>query len=263
MSVEAKLRARARELLEKKEVAAVLGYRAGTRAEVAVPVLISEPGQAETLVLNGYCLQNLATYLPKLRRAGRIAVVATHATSRSIVNLLKERQVERDKLFVLGVPSGELRPVIVDEMFDEVPGLSAKSDDADSAFEARSPQERWDILSAELSRCIRCYACRAACPNCYCPTCFVDASRPRRVGRTNDLSDNVIFHLMRAMHMAGRCVECGACARACPMEIDLARINRKVSRIVRERFGAESGMSLDDPLPLAAFDTEDKQEFIR
>ena len=67
---------------------------------------------------------------------------------------------------------------------------------------------------------------------------------------------------MRAMHMAGRCVECGACEEACPVDIPLMLINRKVGLIVRERFDDVPGTDPDKPLPLAAFAPEDKQEFI-
>jgi ferredoxin len=153
--------------------------------------------------------------------------------------------------------------VLYDEFLGEKLPEPASDDYPDIAeFEKLPAEARWRQLTEELSRCIRCYACRAVCPNCYCPTCFVDASQPGWVGRTNDESDNVMFHIMRAMHMAGRCVECGACARACPMDIDLMRLNRKVARIVRERFNHVSGMNLDDPLPMTTFSPDDAQEFI-
>ena len=130
-------------------------------------------------------------------------------------------------------------------------------------FEMLSPDQRWQVLMDDVSRCIRCYACRQVCPSCYCPTCFVDANSPQWVGKTTAGSDNMMFHLMRAMHMAGRCVECGSCSRGCPMGIDLMKFNRKVAQVVKERFGAVAGLNPDEPPALAAFDPNDKQEFIR
>lgn len=277
------LRQRARILLENKEVAAVLGYRAGTLPGTTVPWLASRPEQAEKLVWNENCLANLAAYLPKLKRLGRLAVVASGPTSRSLVNLIKENQIRRENLYIIGIAGpvltaptsaekpaepmtlfGTPNPVIYDEMIGEKAPEPEPDDYADIvAFERLPSAERWRILREELSRCIRCYACRQVCPNCYCPTCFVDVSQPQWVGRTPDDSDTMIFHIMRAMHMAGRCVECGACARACPMGINLMRLNRKVALIVRSRFGHVSGMKLDEPLPLASFRTDDGQEFIK
>lgn len=270
MSTESALRGRCRALLTGKEVALVVGYRAGRRPDTSLPLFATSPEQADLLVLNKHCHHNLAAYLTGLRHRGRIAVVATGPTSRSIVNLLKENQLNRENLYIIGVadpvPEATSRvrnPVICDEMVGDKAKEPVDEDHTDLAeFEKLGSAERWRILSQDLSNCIRCYACRQVCPNCYCPTCFVDASRPQWVGRTTDQSDTVIFHIMRALHMAGRCVECGACARACPMGIDLMRINRKVACIVRDRFGHASGMSLGDPLPLTAFSPDDKQEFI-
>ncbi len=275
------LRNRVRTLLENKEVVAALGYRAGTLPGTAVPWLARKPEHADKLVWNENCLANLAVYLPRLKKLGRLAIVASGPTSRSLVNLLKENQIRRENLYIIGiaglVPSaptstaepktlfGTPNPVIYDEMIGEkAPEPEQPDDYADIvAFEKLPSEERWRILREELSRCIRCYACRQVCPNCYCPNCFVDVSQPQWVGRTPDDSDTVIFHIMRAMHMAGRCVECGACARACPMGINLMRLNRKVALIVKSRFGHVSGMKLDEPLPLASFRTDDGQEFIK
>lgn len=270
MTVQELLQRKAKELLEQEKVAAVLGYRKGSLPGTAVPVLVIRPEQTETLILDENCLANLAAYLPKLKKLGKLAVVASGPTSRSIVNLVKENQVKREELHILGVAApipathGTPNPVLYDEMLGEKVEEPKPDDYSDIAeFEELPAEQRWRILSEELGHCIRCYACRQSCPNCYCPTCFVDASRPQWVGRTTDESDTIMFHIMRAMHMAGRCVECGACARACPMGIDLMRLNRKVALIVKNRFGHVSGMNLDDPLPLAGFQTDDKQEFIR
>jgi formate dehydrogenase subunit beta len=270
VSAEAALRERCRALLESGEVKMVVGYRASRSKGKCTPAFITRPDQADLLVLDEGCHHNLAAYLPGLKHKGGIAVVATGPTSRSIGNLLKENQFVRKDLYIIGVPdpcSAPTSNVRNAVLFDEFIGNKAQdpapaADQELAEFEARSPAERWEILSAELSRCIRCYACRQVCPNCYCPTCFVDDSRPQWVGRTPDRSDTIVFHIMRAMHMAGRCVECGACARACPMDIDLMLINRKVAAIVRDRFGHVSGVSLDDPLPLTTFTPEDEQEFV-
>lgn len=271
------LNRRARELLAKGEVVMVIGYRESGGGAVQ-PAFITSPEQADILLFDERCGQNLAAYLPALKNKGKLAVTAKGCDSRSIVNLIKEKQLERAGLHILGVGcSGVMEagrrsdacttcthpnPVIFDEMVTKpAPGQTGPTT-KQSDFEKLSADERWRTISSDVSRCIRCYACRQVCPNCYCPLCFVDATNPQWVGKTTDASDNMVFHLMRALHMAGRCVECGACARACPMGIDLMRLNRKAAQIAAERFKAEAGTEQDSSPALAAFDPNDSQEFI-
>jgi formate dehydrogenase subunit beta len=131
------------------------------------------------------------------------------------------------------------------------------------ALEAQAPDERWAYFTNEFSHCIRCYACRQACPCCYCAECFVDQTQPSWFGKSDDLADVMAFHLVRAYHLAGRCVNCGACSRACPMHIDLRALLQKLQKDVRELYGYEAGMDLEALPPLATFRPDDPQEFIK
>ena len=131
-----------------------------------------------------------------------------------------------------------------------------------SDLESKSTEERWAHFKEELSKCIRCYACRNVCPLCYCKMCFVDQTMPAWFGKTNDLSDTMIYHIVRAIHVAGRCVDCGACSRACPMDIDLRELVKKTGKIMKERYNCEAGVSLEQVPPLGEFKMEDPQEFI-
>jgi formate dehydrogenase subunit beta len=74
-----------------------------------------------------------------------------------------------------------------------------------------SIDERYKFFEDTLSKCIRCYACRQACAACNCRTCIFDEMKPQWVGRENNVTDNMMYHLVKAMHMAGRCIECGEC----------------------------------------------------
>lgn len=129
-------------------------------------------------------------------------------------------------------------------------------------LESWSADERWAYFTKEFSRCIRCYACRQACPCCYCPECFVDQTQPSWFAKSDDLSDIMAFHIVRAFHVAGRCLDCGACARACPMHIDLRTIGRMVEKDVRELYDYEAGMDLGSTPPLGTFRVDDPQDFI-
>lgn len=156
-------------------------------------------------------------------------------------------------------------PVISDEM---VADTVEEQKDVDrfaevSKVESMSTEEKWQHFEDLLSPCIRCYACRNACPLCYCPTCFVDEHRPQWVGKTLDSTDTRTFHFLRAYHCSGRCTDCGACVRACPMNIDVRAFTKKLEKDVFELYGWEAGLTLDERPPLDTFKPDDPEEFIK
>ena len=130
-------------------------------------------------------------------------------------------------------------------------------------IEAMATQEKWDYFESLLSPCIRCYACKNACPLCYCPTCFVDEAKPQWVGKGQDPADVRTFHFLRAFHCAGRCTDCGACERACPVGINMRVFTKKLEKDCFEQFGWEAGMSLDERPPLDTYRPDDPNDFIK
>ncbi len=130
-------------------------------------------------------------------------------------------------------------------------------------IEQMTPDDRNGFFRRLISRCIRCYACRNACPLCYCPTCFVDESRPQWVGKSIDPTDTMTFHLLRAFHCAGRCTDCGACERACPMGISMRQFTKKLNKDAEELFFWEAGLSLDERPPLDTYRSDDYDDFVR
>ncbi|RPJ13272.1 MAG: 4Fe-4S ferredoxin [Desulfobacteraceae bacterium] len=130
-------------------------------------------------------------------------------------------------------------------------------------IEAMTPQEKWKHFEDLIAPCIRCYACRNACPLCYCPTCFVDESRPQWVGKSQDEIDIRTFHFLRAYHCAGRCTDCGACERACPVGIKVRQFTSKLNKDCLDMFGWEAGLSPDQRPPLDTYKPGDPGDFIK
>ena len=98
---------------------------------------------------------------------------------------------------------------------------------------------------------------------CYCQVCFVDETKPQWVGKSQDATDVLTFHLLRAYHCAGRCTDCGACESACPVGIKVRQFTRVLEKSIKERYGYEAGLDPAKKPPLTVFLPDDPQEFIK
>ena len=126
-------------------------------------------------------------------------------------------------------------------------------------LERLSPQERFAFWQQELSKCIRCNACRDICPACSCEQCLFDNPDSSLAGKANsNNAEEQLFHIIRAYHVAGRCTDCGECSRVCPQGIRLDLLNRKFIKDINEFYGAyQAGADADTNPPLLTFDVDD------
>jgi ferredoxin len=126
-------------------------------------------------------------------------------------------------------------------------------------LEAMSPEERFTFWRGELSKCIRCNACRNTCPVCSCNNCVFDNPRSGVQSKSNANSfEENMFHIVRAFHVAGRCSDCGECSRVCPQRIPLHLLNRKFIRDINTFYGEfQSGADIDTKSPLTDYRLND------
>lgn len=128
-------------------------------------------------------------------------------------------------------------------------------------FESLPREERFAWFQQEAERCIRCYACREACPMCYCEECFVDHTNPRWTESGATPAGMQAWHIVRAFHQAGRCTSCGACERACPMDIKMTYLTEKLNHDIRSKYNFEAGMDAQTQPPFATVTLDDKNRF--
>jgi ferredoxin len=138
--------------------------------------------------------------------------------------------------------------VLIEEAYHDVTDL-----------ERLSLEEKLAYWTTELDRCIRCYACRNACPLCVCQDrCIAETRDPRWLSQRMNGSEKFLFHMIHALHLAGRCTECGECERVCPMEIPVALMKEKLNQITRELFNYRAGVDPEAVPPLLTYSPDDK-----
>ena len=153
---------------------------------------------------------------------------------------------------------------IADEIIGDETAPLPGDDFADiKELAAKSPEEKMAYFKDLVSNCLRCYACRNACPLCYCPVCFVDETRPQWLGKSQDEMDTFTFHILRAFHCAGRCTSCGGCEAACPVNIKLRQFNRILEEEVQADWKYIPGLSWDQKPPLTTYRPDDEADFIK
>ncbi|MGE5373262.1 MAG: 4Fe-4S dicluster domain-containing protein [Solirubrobacterales bacterium] len=292
-----KARQVAARLLKDGTVDRIVGWVKGDEPYISAPAVIDSAEAAERLVFDEFCIHDLANVLLEHRDGhDKFGVFVKGCDSRGVVRLLQDKAFARERLYLIGIPcSGQKdpnqylitesgigrsaitdlapkcvscqvpNPVLYDEMIGE--NQSARSDERFAQLEiteAMSPDERYAFFTREFEKCIRCYACRNICIACNCRTCIFDETRPQWVGRASDPVNNILYQIIRANHVAGRCVECGECERACPAGIPLMLFNRRLIKDVDRFFGPyQAGMSLEDDArpPLSRYSVDDPDEF--
>lgn len=286
----------ARRILEAGEVTAIVGYTPARRKGSIQPVVITDPADSAKLVFSAGCLNNLAVYLTKAKKeipkTGKIGIIVKGCDLKALVGLMGESQLKRDDLYLIGIPClGVLGSAIQPDTPLTTETLASKCRECDAhlpqgcdfipdgqpvtpeleqkysveiaRLEALTPAERWAYWKEQFSKCIKCYACRQVCPFCFCEQCLCDRNKPQMVETTPRPAGNVAWHIVRAMHLTGRCAGCAECERVCPMDIPLNLLNRKMAKELKELFDYEAGFAVNDKGPLATFTEKDDQSFIK
>ncbi len=175
---------------------------------------------------------------------GDVTVPAEDLLAERCIHCKSKKHVAYDELL------GEDGAVCETGRFDEVARL-----------EKMTPDERYAFWQNELSRCIRCNACRDVCPACTCEKCVFDnPDSPVENKAAANSFEEKMFHIIRAFHVAGRCTDCGECSRVCPQHIPLHLLNRKFIKDIDTLYGDyQAGAEVGSRAPIVNY-TEDDPE---
>jgi ferredoxin len=280
-----RIRVTAANLLKSGEVELFIGYRDGLRPGILAPTMVTSSDQVGSLEFGKGAVHNLAAYLADAGdREGRVGMVAKRCDVAAVEGLIREGQIRREDVRLVGVPcggvvengetpakcatcSGEPDPVC--DLVITAPGARGADAVADSVdprdrqvafLESLPAADRWRYWQTQFRRCLRCYACRASCPLCYCSSCISEQHRPQWIPTAIDEKGNTAWNVIRALHLAGRCTGCDQCSTACPADIRLDLLNRKLALEVERQFGG--GLSPGERAALTEFRMDDAEDFI-
>lgn len=210
------------------------------------------------IACNGVCSADV------LREKGiqGIIAVSEHKDSMTLTTLYGEKTISKREGYLERCVHCKSHKVVV---FDEMLGQNGEENpncgrfDEVRRLEALSPEDRFDFWKKELSRCIRCNACRNVCPACSCEKCVFDNDRSGIAQKAAASSfEEQNFHIIRAYHVASRCTDCGECSRVCPQSIPLHLLNRKFILDINDLYGTyQAGADLTSKPPLMDFRKDD------
>lgn len=149
-------------------------------------------------------------------------------------------------------------------VYDEIIGedgdvVDSNRFDMVEKLENMTSEERFDFWREQLSKCIRCNACRNVCPACTCEKCVFDNDKSGIANKApSDSFEENMFHIIRAFHVAGRCTDCGECSRVCPQDIPIHLLNRKFIKDINQLYGEyQAGEDTDSKAPLTDYTQND------
>lgn len=210
-------------------------------------------GDGETVGDARYPLAKILTMLLQNHSGERFGVLVRGCDQRALKALTAWNQIYSEQVVSIGVAcSEELAQACAcalpypDEWLE---GEQVEPKDPRPVeWEEKSPLQRLELWRAEFEKCIKCYGCRNICPMCFCKECSLESEDVVTKGEIPP--DLPMFHLVRALHMIGRCVDCGLCEEACPASIPLRTLYKKINDIIETRFQFRSGIEQTEQSPL-------------
>ena len=198
-----------------------------------------------------YPLEKIALNICRLNPGIKVGLLARDCTQRALNVMYVWNQLNPDDVKIVKL---SCCPSYLEKHPDCSYLIPSSSREPGFGIDSKAPTESLELMNQEelfrrwmyeFQKCIKCYGCRNICPVCFCKECSLE--HPDLIG-TGDFPPEIpIFHLVRATHMAGRCIDCGLCEDACPADIPLRLLYRKVNEITQNIFDYKPGIDRDQP----------------
>ncbi|WP_163340117.1 4Fe-4S binding protein [Desulfopila sp. IMCC35008] len=253
-----------KELLDSGEIKGFLGL-AQKNGHVA-PHLYQSVDELDIMVLGdqdkaGDARYPLTKYLTNIYKAypeDTFGILTRGCDDRALTTLYTWNQLNPEKVVTVGIacPQELADACECAQPFpqDIVAGEVAEGRESSSVAEVDNMvlADRFDFWMNEFVKCIKCYGCSNVCPMCFCNDCSLKCDE---LVKSGELPPEIpVFHHTRAMHMVGRCIDCGLCEEACPSDIPLRTLYKKVNSIMGDKFDFQTGIKRGQRSPLNKID---------
>lgn len=249
---------KAKEDLIAKKIDMIIGWKKEDDSIESVPAFVENLEEFEALIVDEYCVNNLSKYLIDEANNGRkVGVFLKKCDEKGFNQIVMDNRVVKENIVTYKISCNGMKDFMTNKIFRKCEECLDETIDkyADvKEIENMSYDERYEYWMSEMSKCIRCNACRNICPACNCETCVFENKNEDVLGKANNESETGFYQIIRAYHIAGRCSDCGECERICPVGIPLGKINRKIIKDLDELYGAEEDT-------LSNYNIEDKDSF--
>ncbi len=92
----------ATKLFDEGRIDHFLAYSKGTVTFKTAPLIARKKEDLQKIWLDDFCAANLALYLKEIK--GRVGILVKGCDSRSLISLLKEEQIKREDVYIVGLP---------------------------------------------------------------------------------------------------------------------------------------------------------------
>lgn len=220
MGIQEKIVERAKELLADGTVVAVWGWEKGEMPWDRVPALFTSAEDLEKrFVYDCFCAANVSRYLNGRKAAdGKVLALLKPCDSYSFNQMLGEHRMERESVYALGVPTGDM--IDPEKMRKAgVRGLkSARQAGKEFVLDTASGEQKLSRDAITMEKCLACKSnTHVGCDEVLVQVKDLGESPIRFTGveELENMSADERFAFWQKE--LGRCIRCNSCRNVCPV----------------------------------------------